>query len=96
MLFFHDAKKVAIESVTTSKELGLPGVRIGGIGGHPGMMDVMRLYAASALDMLATPNQNLAAHAFHSISPDITAKRLAKELHSEILPRLQKMNWPVV
>ncbi len=87
---------VAVEAITVAKELGLPGIRIGGVVGNHEMINAMRLLAACSLEMLPTPNQNIAAIALDTISPESIGKRLAKELFSDILPRFKKMNWPVI
>lgn len=90
------AKEVGIEAITVSKELGLPGIRIGGVVGHPEIINAMRLFAASSLEMLPTPNQNIAANALEKIKPEPVAERLGKALKEDILPRFEKMGWPVI
>lgn len=96
LLSYRGAMDVAVEAITVAKEMGLPSARIGGVAGHPGIIDAMRLYAASSLSMWGLPNQNLATHAFTGIDPNITARRLAKVLYKDILPRFRTMNWPVI
>lgn len=96
LMSYAGAKTVAVEAISPSKELHLPGIRTGGIVGHPGIIEAMRLYAASALDMIPAANQRLAANAFQSIPPASVARRLSRELHQEILPAFEAMNWPVI
>lgn len=96
ILSFRDAKDIAVEAITVSKEIGLPGARAGGIAGNSKIIEALRIHAASTIDTIPLPFQRLAAKALREVDPAISAKRIAKELAEEILPRFNKMNWPVI
>lgn len=93
---YKGARDVGVETITLSKELGLPGIRMGGMVGNREIINAVRLFASSVLDMIPLPNQNLAAHALDRIDPGPVAKRVSAELHDEILPGFEKLGWPVL
>lgn len=96
LMSYPNSTDVAVEAITVAKELGLSGIRIGGVVGNPEIINAMRLLAACSLEMLPTPNQNIAAIALDSIRPESIGERLAKDLFIDILPRFEKMKWPVI
>lgn len=96
LMSYLGSREVAVEAITVSKELGLPGIRIGGCVGNPEIINAMKVYTACSLEMLPTANQNIAAIALDKINPRPIGLRLKKSLAKEILPRFKKMNWPVI
>jgi aspartate/methionine/tyrosine aminotransferase len=96
LLSYKGAKDVAVEAITVSKEIGLPGVRAGGIAGNSHPINHMRIHAASMVDIISSATQNMAAAAFEQINPAGSATRIRQEVINEILPRFDAMNWPIV
>ena len=96
LLSYPKAKRVAVEAIGVAKELGLPGIRVGAAAGNPELINLMRKYAATALDMIPTPNQQIAVNALSLIKPELIGRRLTQELHCEILPKFASLHWPVI
>jgi aspartate/methionine/tyrosine aminotransferase len=96
ILSFPGAKDVAVEAITVSKEIGLPGARAGGVAGNEKIIEALRIHAATTIDTIALPSQRLAAKALREIDPAIAGSRIAQELHEKVLPRFSAMNWPVL
>ncbi len=96
ILSFKGAKDVAVEAITVSKELGLPGARAGGVAGNPKIVEALRIHAATTIDTIGLPSQRLAAIALDKIDPAIAGARITRELRNAILPRLRRMRWPVI
>lgn len=96
LMSYAGAKDVGVEAIGVAKELGLPGIRIGGVIGHPGIINAMRLFAASSLEMLPLPNQNIAAITFKTVRPEPIGEKLKNTLHQDIIPRFKALNWPII
>ncbi len=96
ILSFKNAKSVCVEAITLSKEIGLPGIRVGGIAGNEKVIEAMRIQAATEIDMIPLFAQRLATKALNSISPSLSGRRVQRELKKDILPVFKKMHWPVI
>jgi len=96
IISYEGAKEVTVEAITLSKELGLPGIRIGGIVGNKEIINALRLYASCSLDMVPGPNQQIAAIALNEIPFGVSAERIKEELANEIIPSLLKLEWSFI
>ncbi|MBI5613568.1 aminotransferase class I/II-fold pyridoxal phosphate-dependent enzyme [Candidatus Gottesmanbacteria bacterium] len=96
ILSYPKAMEVSVEAITVAKELGLPGARAGGIAGNEYIINGIRLLAATEVDIVPGPSQILAAKALSEIKPEIIGQKIQKELEGEILPRFERMGWPVL
>ena len=94
LLSYPGMKEVAVEAITVSKEHGVPGIRVGGIVGQPDIINAVRLLAAAKIDIVPGMSQMIAAHALNEMDVSIVANRVVREVREEVLPRLQRMNWP--
>lgn len=95
MVSYPGFRTIGVESITISKEFGLPGCRIGGLVGNKEMINAVRMLAGTEVDILPAAEQRIAAKALRTLDPKPVERRIARELQSEILPRLQRMGWPV-
>jgi len=96
ILSYTGAKDIAVEAVTVSKELGLPGARAGGIAGNREIINAVRILAATKVDIVPGYSQILAAKALDEIKASTAGDRIKQELEQEILPRFEAMGWPVI
>lgn len=95
-LHYPGVKDVAVEAITVSKELGLPDARAGGIAGNVDIIKAMRVLTSTTVDIVSLSSQRLAARALSKIDHYIVSSMITQELYSEILPRFQKMGWPII
>jgi LL-diaminopimelate aminotransferase len=96
MVSYSGFTNIGVESVTLSKEFGLPGTRIGGLVGNRDIVNAVRMLAGTEVDILPAAEQRIAAKALRRLDPCPVERRIAQELHTETLPRLAAMGWPVV
>lgn len=94
ILSYEGAKEVAVEAITVSKEIGLPGARAGGIAGNAQIINAVRLLVTSSIDIIPETAQHLAARALLEVDTDQVGRRISREFNDEILPKLQMMGWP--
>lgn len=95
MMSYAGFRDIGVESITISKEFGLPGCRIGGLVGNKKIINAVRMLAGTEVDILPAAEQRIAAKALRMIDPRPVERRIAKELQTEILPRLKNMGWPI-
>lgn len=96
MVSYPGFMDIGVESVTLSKEFGLPGIRIGGLVGNKDIINAVRMLAGTEVDILPAAEQRIATKALQRLEPRSVERRIAQELHTETLPRLAAMGWPVV
>jgi aspartate/methionine/tyrosine aminotransferase len=96
IISYPGAKELGVEAITIAKEMGLPGVRVGGIAGNRDVIKGIKELAAANIDMIPGSLQIAAAKALREVDPTPIGRRLAQELREEILPRFEAMGWPVL
>lgn len=96
ILSYKDSIDVTVEAITLSKEIGLPGVRSGGIVGNSKVIEAVRILGAVNIDMIPLFAQRVGSLALKEIDPYSSAKRVIEELKNEIIPGLERLKWPFI
>ncbi len=85
-------KDVFVETLTISKEMGLPGMRVGALVGNTKIINAYRLYASCCMEMIPTMNQYIASKCLSYTFTLNTGKNLSKAKLSQIEKLLKSLN----
>lgn len=96
ILSYAGAIRLGVEAITIAKEMGLPGVRVGGLAGNRHIIQGIKEFSSASIDMLPEEPQITAAMALERIDPSFVGRRIAAELHEQIIPRFKAMGWYVI
>jgi aspartate/methionine/tyrosine aminotransferase len=91
------AREVAVTVLSVSKELGLPGLRIGAVVGCPGVINTLRIHNSQFSVMIPEFCQHAAAVALRAFRNDAARWRVQQEIRRALeaaLDGLQALGWP--
>jgi aspartate/methionine/tyrosine aminotransferase len=91
------AKEVAVTVLSVSKELGLPGLRIGAVVGCPEVINVLRIHNSQFSVMIPEFCQHAAALALRAFRDDAARRRVQQEIHNALeaaFAGLRALGWP--
>ncbi|MFP3963534.1 pyridoxal phosphate-dependent aminotransferase [Actinomadura fulvescens] len=91
------AQEIAVAVLSLSKELGLPGLRVGAVAGCAEVVNTLRVHNSLFSVMIPEFCQRAASEALRRFRPDAARERLQKEIGSSLrvaLQGLRELGWP--